>query len=75
MVLEVVVGESRLVWLEKEQFVAFDGGGHPVVVSSQTPENAVSSVTGLSWAVAGPSASVAREDESMMKHIKKANIA
>jgi putative redox protein len=34
------VGESRVVWLEKEQFVAFDGGGHSVVVSSQTPENA-----------------------------------
>lgn len=41
MFLEAVVGESRLVWLEKEQFVAFDGGGHPVVVSSQSPENAV----------------------------------
>jgi len=35
------VGESRLVWLEKEQFVAFDSGGHSVVVSSQSPENAV----------------------------------
>lgn len=32
---------SRLVWLEKEQFVGFDGGGHAVVASSQTPENAV----------------------------------
>jgi putative redox protein len=35
------VGESRLVWLEKERFVGFDGAGHPVVVSSETPENAV----------------------------------
>jgi putative redox protein len=33
--------ESRLVWLEKERFVGFDGAGHPVVVSSQDPENAV----------------------------------
>lgn len=35
------MGESRLVWLEKEQFVGFDGAGHPVVVSSEAPENAV----------------------------------
>ena len=33
------MGASRLVWLEKEQFVGFDGAGHPVVVSSETPEN------------------------------------
>jgi putative redox protein len=35
------MAESRLVWLEKEKFVGFDGAGHPVVVSSQDPENAV----------------------------------
>jgi len=35
------MGESRLVWLEKEQFVGFDGAGHPVVVSSQGGENGV----------------------------------
>jgi putative redox protein len=35
------VAETRLVWLEKEKFVGFDGSGHPVVVSSQDPENAV----------------------------------
>jgi len=38
---EVRVAESRLVWLEKEKFVGFDGAGHPIVVSSQDPENAV----------------------------------
>jgi putative redox protein len=35
------MAESRLVWLEKEKFVGFDGAGHPVVISSQDPENAV----------------------------------
>lgn len=35
------MSESRLVWLEKEQFVGFDGGRHAVVVSSQDAENAV----------------------------------
>jgi len=35
------VAEARLVWLESEKFVGFDGAGHPVVVSSQDPENAV----------------------------------
>jgi len=39
--MEDMVGESRLVWLEKEQFVAFDGGGYPVVVSSHDPQNPV----------------------------------
>jgi len=35
------MSESRLVWLEKEQFVGFDGAGHPAVVSSQDAENTV----------------------------------
>ena len=35
------MAESRLVWLEREEFVGFDGAGHPVVVSSQDPESAV----------------------------------
>ncbi len=35
------MGESRLVWLEKEQFVGFDGAGHPVVISTQEAGNAV----------------------------------
>jgi putative redox protein len=35
------VAESTLVWLRQEQFVGFDGAGHPVVVSNQDPENAV----------------------------------
>jgi putative redox protein len=39
--MEAHVAESRLVWLEKEKFVGFDGAGHPVIVSSQDPENAV----------------------------------
>lgn len=55
------MGDSRLAWLESEQFVAFDGGGHPVVVSSHTPDNvigakpsdllprAVASCTAVDW--------------------------
>jgi putative redox protein len=39
--VEANVAESRLVWLEKERFVGFDGAGHPVVVSSQDAENTV----------------------------------
>jgi len=35
------VAEARLVWLEKEKFVGFDGAGHPVVLSSQDPHDAV----------------------------------
>lgn len=35
------MAESRLVWLESEKFIGFDGAGHSVVISGQDPENAV----------------------------------
>lgn len=35
------MGESRLVWLENEQFVAYDGAGYPIVVGPQGTQIAV----------------------------------